>query len=331
MLRFFAVLLILATGACTPVVRGAGPTVGDPAVVQTEKTVKYLLARDGNALAMRAWLPKADKTAAVVIALHGFNEHGGLFQKPATWWAARGIATYAYDQRGFGANSSAGLWPGNAALISDLEDAVEAARKRHAGAPLYLLGTSMGGAVILAALDKERPGGPALAAKIDGVVLAAPAVWGRAAMNPVYKGLLWLSAHTLPWNKLTGRGLGIRASDNIDMLRALGRDPLVIKQTRTDAVYGVVGMMDAGLAGAAGLQAQALVLYGAHDQIVPPHATEIMLEKLPDPYVYAYYEDGWHMLLHDLQAEVVWRDIAAWIDDRQRPLPSGNAVRKLDK
>jgi hypothetical protein len=36
----------------------------------------------------------------------------------------------------------------------------------------------------------------------------------------------------LPGLKVTGRGLGITPSDNLEMLRALGRDPLVIKETR---------------------------------------------------------------------------------------------------
>jgi hypothetical protein len=32
------------------------------------------------------------------------------------------------------------------------------------------------------------------------------------------------------------------------------------------------------------------------------------------------------MLLRDLQNEVVWRDIAAWIHDPAAPLPSGHAA-----
>jgi alpha-beta hydrolase superfamily lysophospholipase len=31
------------------------------------------------------------------------------------------------------------------------------------------------------------------------------------------------------------------------------------------------------------------------------------------------YPDGWHMLLRDLQREVVWNDILAWIDQRTVP------------
>ena len=41
----------------------------------------------------------------------------------------------------------------------------------------------------------------------------------------------------------------------------------------------------------------------------------------------ALYANGWHMLLRDLEAEVVWRDIAGWIDDPAAPLASGAEER----
>jgi len=37
----------------------------------------------------------------------------------------------------------------------------------------------------------------------------------------------------------------------------------------------------------------------------------------------ALYENGWHMLLRDLQAETVLNDIVAWITDPSAELPSG--------
>ena len=49
-------------------------------------------------------------------------------------------------------------------------------REKHPGLPLILLGESMGGAVIMAALAEASP------PEADGFVLAAPAVWSRAVM-----------------------------------------------------------------------------------------------------------------------------------------------------
>jgi acylglycerol lipase len=130
----------------------------------------------------------------------------------------------------------------------------------------------------------------------------------------------------MPWNLATARGIRVHPSDNIEMLRALGRDPLVIKATRADAIWGLADMMDAGLAAAPRVRRPLLVLYGEKDDIVPRKSLQLMLQRLEAPYRLALYPDGYHMLFRDLNGETVWRDAAAWIDNRQAALPSGHEV-----
>ena len=36
-----------------------------------------------------------------------------------------------------------------------------------------------------------------------------------------------------------------------------------------------------------------------------------------------FYADAWHILNRDLQAEVMYRDVEAWLRDAAAPLPSG--------
>jgi len=68
----------------------------------------------------------------------------------------------------------------------------------------------------------------------------------------------------------------------------------------------------------------ALVLYGANDQIIPKTPTRRMLAAMPaGARTIAVYGDGWHMLLRDLNAAVVRRDIAHWMAQPGAPLPSG--------
>jgi acylglycerol lipase len=315
--RLVLLLVAVIATSCAPVVALPGPAVAAPAIAEAA-----LVAPDGARLPLRVWRP-ADGVAprAILIALHGFNDYRNFFAAPGAWFAERGIQAYAYDQRGFGAAPNRGLWPGESALADDLAAAVHAARKRHPGVPLYLLGESMGAAVIMTAMAGPQP--PA----VDGVILAAPAVWGRASMPWYQTTALWLAVHTLPGGQVSGRNLGIVPSDNIEMLKALGRDPLVIKQSRIDAVYGLVNLMDRAMAAAASLHAPALVLYGARDQLIPPPAVREMVARLPDTASgrqrVVFFPAGYHMLLRDLQAETVWRDIAAWIVDPRAPLPSG--------
>ena len=117
------------------------------------------------------------------------------------------------------------------------------------------------------------------------------------------------------------------ASDNIEMLRALGRDKKIIKSTRIDTIYGLANLMDEALASSSRLDVPALILYGEKDEVIPKKPTYKMLRTLSasaqEKTTVAFYKDGYHMLLRDLQAETVWSDIAAWIADQKTPLPSG--------
>lgn len=310
-MRRLALALALLAGACAPRLEEAGPPVVTPRLDNPAATMA-----DGFHLPMRSWIP-AGEPRTVLLALHGFNDHGDFLSETGPWLATKGVAAYAYDQRGFGSTAIAGLWAGTDTLVGDLDAMVRLLRARHPGKPLYLLGESMGGAVVLAAMGRPDP------PPVEGAILSAPAVWGRETM-PWYQVLaLELSGHTVPWMTVSGRGLNKKPSDNYPMLCALGRDPLVIKDTRVDAVHGLVGLMDAALDAAPRLKVPALVLYGLKDDIIPKEPTRRMLARLPTgPRRVAVYPEGYHMLLRDLSADIFWRDILAWIEDRRAPLPS---------
>ena len=184
--------------------------------------------------------------------------------------------------------------------------------------PVYLLGESMGAAVLIAAVAAHVPLDAA------GIIMTAPAVWGGDQLNSFYRTVLWLADHVAPGLTLTGQNLGILASDNLDMLAGALADPLFIKATRVDAIAGLVRLMDlaydlgARPAGAASGPGR------ARDEAVPPKAHTAMLERLTaDPCTEVVYPDGWHLLLRDLDRKLVGDDILAWIDGQ--PLPSGLA------
>jgi alpha-beta hydrolase superfamily lysophospholipase len=314
-MKRLAFLLLLALGACAPQLQPPSTNSAAPQLLADR-----MVMDDGAALPLRQWRP-AGEPKAVILALHGFNDYSFSFDAPAKAWAEAGIATFAYDQRGFGATAYRGLWAGEDRMMDDLRVAAGLLRARYPTTPLYLLGESMGGSVVMAAAASTDPP-PA-----DGLILAAPAIWGRETQGPVQSGFLWLAAHTVPFAELTGEGMHVHPSDNIAMLRALGRDPLVIKATRVDAIYGLVNLMDRAYDAAPRLRGRALVLYGSREDILPGSAVVAMLHRLPTdagrrPRI-ALYAKGYHMLLRDLEATTVRTDIAAWIADPAAPLPSG--------
>jgi acylglycerol lipase len=279
---------------------------------------RYLTV-DGVALPLRQWLPEGPP-AAIILALHGFNDYSNAFALPAPDLVAQGIALYAYDQRGFGGAPHRGRWAGGAVMADDAAHAAALLHRRYPGRPLYLLGESMGGAVAILAATRPEP------APVNGVILSAPAVWGRQTMNVFERAGLWL-ARLVPSMQVSGRTLpiDIRPSDNIAMLRALGADPMVIKNTRSDTLNGLVDLMGAALAAAPHLMLPALVLYGERDEIVPRAPLARLVKALPPAAEQriALYPSGYHMLLRDLQAKTVLGDVGAWARDRDAALPSG--------
>lgn len=319
--------------ACAPQVAPTGLETRTPALKET-----VFDTSDGLSLPVRRWLPDG-KPEAVVLAVHGFNDYGKSFDiVPGTpgvgpALAARGLAVYAYDQRGFGAAPHAGLWPGEDQMIGDFADLATELRTKHKGLPLYAMGVSMGGAVIISAMTSDDP------PPVDAVVLVAPAVWGGDTMPLPYRTALWLSAYTFPWATPSGEGLGRQASDNVDMLRVNAADPLFIKETRIDSIYGLSKLMDRAQDNVGQLSVPALYIYGANDEIIPKDATIQALERFLDgssEHRFGFYDDGWHMMLRDLQAEMVIMDVATYFKDQQQPLPSGadidafNRLKALD-
>jgi acylglycerol lipase len=273
----------------------------------------YFTARDGMKLPMRQW--DADgKPRAVILALHGMSDYSNAFDGPAKQWAKSGITTLAFDQRGFGAGPNFGLWAGSDAMRADLSDFAAAARARYPGVPLFALGESMGGAVLLSALAEPDP--PAL----SGVILVAPAVWSRSDMPLLYRVALFFAAHLTPGlilsNSAASHVVTIVPSDNIEMLRALGRDPLFQKQTRSDSLFGLVNLMDEARAAPAHITVNPppiLLLTGLKDMIIPRGATDGVIADLGPRAEVRRYDQGYHMLLRDLEGPRVNRDISDWV------------------
>ena len=308
--RARAALLALALGAAACVSLPERPPYPGPAFV----------AGDGTRLPLRA-VPDGARPRAILVALHGFNDYGGFIEEAAHYFAAQGIATLAYDQRGFGANPGAGRWPGTAPLVDDFLGFLAQARRDHPGVPVYALGQSMGGAVIAVALARHPD------ARLEGAILVTPAVWSRDTMPWYQRFGIWLGAATMPGAGLGSSEFDIPSTDNAEASTRFAADPLTLKKTRFDTLSGLTDLMDEAQASVARIGVRTLFLYGLQDAMIPRPPMIALLERWPPQaapaFRFALYPEGHHLLLADLQRELVWRDIASWILDPAARLPSG--------
>jgi alpha-beta hydrolase superfamily lysophospholipase len=314
--RLIPVLLLSNILACTPMIHPAGTPVSSGQIINN-----LFITADGTQLPLKTWKPTQQKIDSVIIALHGFNDYSNFFNQAGSYFSLHHKISYAYDQRGFGNSPNHGLWAGVDTYISDLECFIQLIKNKHPSKPIYLLGESMGGAIVISTIARSTQ------LPVDGIILSAPAVWARPTMPWYQNALLWTLSHTVPWLSLSGSNLGIKPSDNIEMLHALGQDPLVIKETRVESIYGLVNLMDDALSKADNVSSNALLLYGEKDEIIPMQPTYQFLKRMTasgnNQHIIALYQNGYHMLLRDLQASVLWNDIVVWINSSSSPLPSG--------
>ena len=311
-------MLVLGLAGCTPVVIPAGLAFVPPEVAR-----EAFVMADGARLPYRAWLPPGPPRA-IILGLHGFGDYSlNAFSISAPLLTAEGIALYAYDQRGFGAAPHPGLWAGGATLAADAVAVARLLRDRHPGIPLFMMGESMGAAVLLVAATGASPP-PA-----DGYILLAPGIRGRETMSRFSQGALEFASRVIPAVGFSGSAPGFVPTDNPEAMRRWSNDPLTLKTFRVDIVHGLIGLMDAALAAAPAFQARALILYGGQDRIMPPAPVRRLLRGLPGGagQRLAYYPEGHHLLLRDLDRATVTRDIAAWLGDPEAPLPAAEAGR----
>lgn len=317
MSRWLIFLIVaLSLSGCAPTVIPAGPAVRPPSIDDD----RYVAA-DGTPLELSVWKAVGEAPKAIILGIHGFGDYRNAWADPAEIWAKDGITTVAYDQRGFGASATRGRWAGTATLVDDIRTVVALIRRKYPGVPLYLAGESMGGALVLAAADPDM--------NVDGLILVAAALRSRDTLGPLLSGGLFFFAHTVPWLPSGPTSIDFQPTDNPRTLEKMRNDPMILRHPRVDLGYGLVEAMDAGKAAAPHIARPYLMLHGIGDRLVPigPVRSAIeLMPRRPDSHL-AFYRNGYHMLLRDRDGALVARDVAAWIRDKDAPLPSGADVQ----
>lgn len=144
-----------------------------------------LPASDGVVLRGRVHEPTTAAIAGTLVLAHALAARKSAFDRPkgaglAEFFATRGYRTIAFDFRGHGESAAAEApWDGYDAFVQrDLPSVVAAATERADGAPVFVLGHSMGGHAALAAVAAGYM-------HCDGLFLVAPDFWlPRAERRP---------------------------------------------------------------------------------------------------------------------------------------------------
>ncbi|HLI65460.1 MAG TPA: alpha/beta fold hydrolase [Caulobacteraceae bacterium] len=316
--RALVLAAALVAAGCTPLVERpltppagfAGPRLESDAVVSF----------DGTRLGLATYLPAGGSEPwAVIVGVHGLNSYARAYHEAGPYWAAHGVAVYAYDQRGFGRSPGRGHWAGEALFTEDLRTVCALVRQRYPHAVIAVAATSMGGSVAIEAFAADRP------PTADRLILLAPEVSGWSDRSPAYEATVWTVAHVAPGARFTPPDWLLRrlqGTDNTEELASARRDPLMTWRMRPDEFYGLANLSERAAHDTARLKVPTAYLFGVKDRIEPLTATERAAAALPPGDVTADYPEGWHLLLLDHHRQRVFDDILGFLRDPAQPLAS---------
>jgi alpha-beta hydrolase superfamily lysophospholipase len=254
--------------------------------------------------------PAVGAPRAALIALHGLGDHSGLYPMLGEALAPRGIAVSLPDLRGNGRSPGprghVDSWD---ELREDLDAFVRRTRAELPGVPLFLLGNSLGGLVVLE-YAARRP------AALRGVIaLAAPL------------GSLGVPAPLLALGRVLSR-VWPRFSLETGMdLSGLSRDPEAVAHVLADPLFhrrGTARLSTEVAAAIAEVHAAAptfplplLLVHGSADRMVSPDGTRRFAARVGHPDATLLEIPGaYHALLADLDQQRVLAAIGDWIHAR---------------
>jgi alpha-beta hydrolase superfamily lysophospholipase len=288
--------------------QGAGEDVG-PATVAQAGQEGWFQGAGGLSLFRRTWRP-AGPARAILINVHGLGDHSGLYPTLVEHFTARGVAVYAPDVRGNGRS------PGQRGYVErwdqyreDLERFVTLVGREEPGPPIFLLGNSLGGLIVLD-YALHRPAG------IRGIIAVSPPL-----------GRLGVPAPLLALGRVLSR-IWPRFSVRTGMdLSGLARDPAVLETVLADPLFhrmGTARLSTEVTAAIARVQAAAprfplplLVLHGSDDRMVPPDGSRAFITRVGHPdRELREYAGAYHVLFADLDRERVLADVEQWIAAR---------------
>ncbi|MEH1784945.1 lysophospholipase [Nostoc sp.] len=269
----------------------------------------------GLDLYYQSWHPES-KIRAILAISHGLGAHSDRYNNVIRHLIPKEYAVYALDLRGHGRS------PGQRGYISawsefreDLGAFLELIQTQNPGCPIFLLGHSLGGVIVLDYILRYAQ----QASLLQGAIAIAPTL-GKVGVSPIRVLLGKMLSRV--WPRFTlNTGIDISAgSRDQQVLAAFAQDTL--RHTRATArlateFFATVDWINAH---AADWQLPLLILHGGADRVALPGGSEIFYQRLNyADKLRIEYPGAYHELQSDINYCEVLADLEDWLEEH---LPS---------
>lgn len=266
------------------------------------------------------WAP-AGRAKGALVLVHGFNSSLEEFGKAPQWLAEEGFHALAFDQRGFGqSHGERGRTHVDRAVPDIAAAAATVLRLAGPGVPLGLIGHSLGGAYVTAAIGRGAVDAKAavLAHPVDRMFDEVPLplrgfyhLLGKVAERRMAKGK--------PPGMLPYRSSSKSLFVSLEAAREAGRPDFLLKHSNLGNYRAATTMSTSTWA--RDVKVPVLVVTSPHDRVVKPPHIRGVFEALASPKR-LFEHDGGHSCFRDLDGRRITHEMAAWFAEH---LDAGDA------
>ncbi|KAL0089710.1 Alpha/Beta hydrolase protein [Phycomyces blakesleeanus] len=268
---------------------------------QVQVVDEWSTTKDNYPIFTKTWKP-AGKPVAQILMIHGFGEHIARYDEMFTFYAENGIESFGFDQRGWGETAAKSKEYGNnngyMTALGDINAKIH--KLKRPGVPLFLMGHSMGGGLVLNLLVKRDIfDGVDL---LQGVISSAPLVTLTTPVHPIKYIPLSMLSKVFP-SFVIRAGLDPNGiSQDKEQVKKYIEDPLIHDYATLDTLRGFLEAGESLLVEGNKIDVPILFSHGTADPVNDYASTKKVYEL-------ASSKDkemkSWEGLYHELHNELV--------------------------
>ena len=267
---------------------------------------------DGNRLFWRRHTPDGSPRAALLI-VHGLAEHSGRYLHVLDSFANAGFDCWAHDYRCHGQSPGLRVHVQHFdEFLTDLDAVRGLVSKARPDLPLFLIGHSQGGLIVLREALAHPQG-------LEGIVVSSPFLGMHPDAAPpaplhMVANIVSTFAPKLMFSKVAEPSA---LSRDPKVPEAYIADPLVSTTVSARWFTSVLRAHADTQARAPTLSVPALVMQSGEDRLTDPAATRSWVADAPSDLVdYVEWEGLYHEMFNEPEKEMVFERVEEWLSNR---------------
>ncbi|QTD57941.1 lysophospholipase [Parasphingorhabdus cellanae] len=262
----------------------------------------------GAKLYCQNWIPD-EAPKAVIILVHGYDEHSGRYAYFAEHCVNNGFAVHTLDHWGHGKSDGVhGFVPDFTVYHDGLDALLDQLPEDQRALPLILVGHSLGGLISASYLLENQ-------SQFAAAVLSGPAIKATEEPSSFMKGLSRFLSNVAP-------KMGVLSLD----ATGVSRDPQVVADYLADPLVSgtkisarlaaeMMGYMEVVQNKADHIKLPMLLLHGEDDSLTAPEGSVFLHEHIgSDKKMLKIYPRLFHEIFNEPEKDAVLTDMTDWIN-----------------